>query len=502
MNTGKGQRDGFLFLKQVEGADGVVQTVCRAEKHPLNPLLPLGDVHEWDSAHCAPWSSQSIIYDAEERIFKAWYAGSDMKLNKWWATGYAISEDGVNWHKPVLGLHEYNGSTQNNIVHLGRGPVIKDTDEPDEARRYKGIRRIQGVTGEPEYSEYGARAVFSSDGIHWTDGAKIDPPEWGGRPPDVGVLVRDDQDPDPSRRFKTVCQEMVHIDAPHLKQKAVSERHHHKGRAKFLLYGPDTENFRYADVNPLISPNDGPLGEEEVHHVMMSPYRGDWIMTYEYGWNYPNGYGLYGMYGADIRLAASDDGETYTRVNGHQPLIARGHHTQWDSGVLVISDKPVVKDGKIYLFYGGAGDDFTSWPPENTRSFDWLGSGSGGSRVVRMGLATLREDGFTCMETIDRETPGYLTSVPIVMTDRETVLSVNVGDVRQNRSWIEVEVLDAETEEPIEGFSREDSTDCFVDGLQQAVSWGGRGISHLPADRFKIRFWIYGAARLYGYQFA
>ena len=101
-----------------------------------------------------------MIYDDEDRLFKAWYAGSDISTSRWWATGYAVSEDGVNWHKPVLGLHEYHDSTQNNIVIAGRGPIIKDQAEPDPNKRFKGIKRLHAYVGETAYREHGARAIF------------------------------------------------------------------------------------------------------------------------------------------------------------------------------------------------------------------------------------------------------------------------------------------------------------------------------------------------------
>ena len=115
------------------------------------------------------------------------------------------------------------------------------------------------------------------------------------------VLVRDDQDPDPSRRYKAVFQEVVPFDKPDIKRRA--RKYHGLGRAKMLAYGPDIEHFRRAEENPLISPADGL--EYEDHHIMMSPYGGAWIMAYEYGWYVPNRYGLYGMYAADIRLPSA-----------------------------------------------------------------------------------------------------------------------------------------------------------------------------------------------------
>ena len=36
---------------------------------------------------------------------------------------YAVSRDGVHWEKPALGLVEYNGSTQNNLVALRNGAL-------------------------------------------------------------------------------------------------------------------------------------------------------------------------------------------------------------------------------------------------------------------------------------------------------------------------------------------------------------------------------------------
>ena len=192
------------------------------------------------------------------------------------------------------GCTNTRAAPRTNIVIAGRGPIIKDEAEPDPNKRFKGIKRLHAYVGETAYREHGARAIFSPDGIHWTEGAKIDLPEWGGRPPDIGVLVRDDQEPDPSRRFKLVYQAMVPLDTPN--QKQFADRHQYMGRAKFLAYGPDTEHFRYADENPLLSPNDG--FEDEDHHLMMSPYSGVWIMCYEYGWHLPTRYGLYGTYAA------------------------------------------------------------------------------------------------------------------------------------------------------------------------------------------------------------
>ena len=496
MNTAPGSRDGFLLMTGVESSYHVVHRVCEAEKHPNNPVLPLGDMHEWDASQARPWASPTVIWDDEERVFKTWYSGSDVAPERWTALGYATSSDGVTWEKPQLGLHEFRGSSANNIVLMGYGPVIKDTMEPDPAKRYKMILRgprprTDNAVAPPPTPGRGMRVAYSPDGIHWNEGPSLQMPQWRDRSlvyGDPGALCRDDLDPDPSRRYKLVWQARVPIDKPDKEE----------GRAKFLSYGPDIEHMRAADHNPILSPADG--FEYEDHHVMLAPYGGAWAMPYEYAWYLPNGYGVYGTYYGDIRLAVSADGERFTRIDPHQTLIRRGGNTEWDGGLLVIADKPAIKDGMIHLFYGGNGEEWTSWPSENTPDAYPFGS-TGQIRVSRLGLARLREDGWTCLESADRETPSYVVTTPIGHTDRATVLTVNVGDVRQNRSWVEVEVLDPETLEPVEGFGRQDCGDLCTDGWRQVVHWRGGSLQQLQGERFRLKFWIYGSARLYAYGF-
>lgn len=77
---------------------------------------------------------------------------------------YAESSDGVHWTRPSLGLIEFNGSKENNIILTGERTYnftpFKDTN-PDAAEeaQYKAI----GGTG-----DIGLYAFPSADGIHWS----------------------------------------------------------------------------------------------------------------------------------------------------------------------------------------------------------------------------------------------------------------------------------------------------------------------------------------------
>ena len=82
---------------------------------------------------------------------------------------YATSTDGIHWEKPNLGLVEYNGNKNNNIIkfqkdgeNLGVGaiPMIYEPDDSDPQRRFKVVFESQ---------KYGncIAVAFSPDGLTW-----------------------------------------------------------------------------------------------------------------------------------------------------------------------------------------------------------------------------------------------------------------------------------------------------------------------------------------------
>lgn len=101
-----------------------------------------------------PWEDNTSAYYTIFRdgdLYRAYYRGSHWDEQAKKAAHpevvcYAESKDGIHWIKPELGLCEFNGSKQNNIVWNGIGThcfaAFKDTN-PDCAAdaRYKGIAR-------------------------------------------------------------------------------------------------------------------------------------------------------------------------------------------------------------------------------------------------------------------------------------------------------------------------------------------------------------------------
>jgi hypothetical protein len=123
----------------------------------------------------APWegntSAYYTIFQDNDR-YRMYYRGSHFdeatrRVTHPEVTCYAESKDGIHWTKPELGLFEFEGSKQNNIVWDGIGThcftPFKDANPACvEDARYKAIAR-----GRPR-GKAGLYIFKSPDGIHWS----------------------------------------------------------------------------------------------------------------------------------------------------------------------------------------------------------------------------------------------------------------------------------------------------------------------------------------------
>ena len=127
-------------------------------KYPGNPVLPRG------LGGGAGRIRSPVLYGSvvrHEGKFKLWYVaiGRDPftvveKDLMWtprvdivplkWRPAYAESADGIHWTRPALGLAEYDGSRDNNLVLMEPAPlgainlkVIHDPEDPDPSRQFK-----------------------------------------------------------------------------------------------------------------------------------------------------------------------------------------------------------------------------------------------------------------------------------------------------------------------------------------------------------------------------
>ena len=111
-----------------------------------------------------PWEQRFVSWvgtmkDGDK--FKAYYRCSNLgEGGGREITAYQESYDGIHWEKPNLGLMEYEGSKDNNIVWMGPGANMAPFKDPNpqvpDDERYKSIVRKRGLL-----------ALLSPDGLRW-----------------------------------------------------------------------------------------------------------------------------------------------------------------------------------------------------------------------------------------------------------------------------------------------------------------------------------------------
>lgn len=122
----------------------------------------------------SPWESDSLllwnapIWCDERRRWRMWYSGGpNLPL-------YAESEDGLNWERPSLGRVSWEGATNNNIINLGftaqtpkQNHIVLVRDDYET----DPTRRFKGLT----YFSPELVSLVSADGLDWTlvDGEHI-----------------------------------------------------------------------------------------------------------------------------------------------------------------------------------------------------------------------------------------------------------------------------------------------------------------------------------------
>jgi hypothetical protein len=135
----------------------------------LNPPRDEGEVLRFDR----PWEGVfsgygTVLHDGDR--YRLYYRGKPDFQSDGVAevVCYAQSRDGIQWERPVLGLHEYEGSRDNNII-LTESPIAHNFSPFLDTR--PGVspeERFKALGGAIYKNPGGGLFAFASaDGIHW-----------------------------------------------------------------------------------------------------------------------------------------------------------------------------------------------------------------------------------------------------------------------------------------------------------------------------------------------
>ena len=171
----------YLFLddEHIHHKEHLILQMNKMAKHPT-PILKAD--RPWEGERAQAWGS---VIQEPSGLFRMWYFAfnTERRWDELDRGGYCYAEswDGIHWEKPDLGLFNFRGSKRNNIFYLCN-PNNEVLVDEELARRGLGL---------PAIDERGQQigVINNLDGL---------------------TVVRDDDDPDPQRRYKLIANMQDH----------------------------------------------------------------------------------------------------------------------------------------------------------------------------------------------------------------------------------------------------------------------------------------------------
>ena len=422
---------------------------------------------------------------------------------------YAESDDGIHWRKPNLGIHEFNGSTNNNLVMVsgmvgelnvdpGHPAVFKD-DNPNVSpdALYKAIFRSR----EPR----GLLAFKSANGLNWfpmhdrpiiVDGAF-----------DSQNLAFWDSERGEYRAYWRFFDEGTK-DEPYAGVRAIrtatSKDFIHWDNFKDLTYRDSPREHLYTNqVRPYYrAPHlyigfptryreRGYLDKADAVHGAALPGTHDELIS---RWSETlrelpeldariqraKSHERYGAAITEGLLMASRDGVAFKRWNEAflPPGIERTG--SWNYGHQYIGWHVVETASDLE----GAPHEMSLYAGESY----WTGKGSAVRRYP------LRVDGFVSVQA--PATGGELLTKPIKFSGKE--LSLNFATSAAGRVRVEIQDMAGK---PLPGFTLAESESLFGDTLDRVARWKhGSDVSALAGRPVRLRM-VLEDAEVYSYQF-
>lgn len=436
----------------------------------LNPPVKTGErsliaEHPWEELELG-WAT--VLED--NGTYKMWYECDSVGVVNRAAIGespeeggrvanlcYAISRDGIRWQKPRLGIIDFRGSKQNNLVVTNFfGTVFLDSRETDGNRfKLAGVRRpIRGL-----------EILASRDGLKWH--SLKDQPVLSNGHFDTQNQIFWDHD---IGKYVSFVRRWVGYSASRsplcCRKVGRSETNDlSKWPEPAIVYGHD-------ELDPAES---DPYNASVVKYP---PAASVYLMFPSAYFHYPNKKNLGPL---DIQLATSRDGINWNRVN-REPYVRLGIDGSFDDGSIYMTVGMLEKGNEIWMYY---------------IAYDFLHGDLDLKRTRKAGVISRlvqRLDGFISADAAYNG--GELTTIPIIFEGSQLSLNLDTGALGETQ----VEILDQKGQ-VIPGFSAGKCDVINGNYTSRTVSWKGKSdLGQLAGKAVKLRF-VMRSTKLYAFQF-
>jgi len=439
-----------------------------------------------------PWE-HSIAYFVifrDNGLYRMYYRGMHSNDGGVKALGepmcYAESHDGIEWTKPSLGLFEFEGSADNNIVfggdpvkysptelwrgHLGTdihwwADFVPFKDErpgvQDEARYKALVRGCRGpcMVGKDRW-DFGLYPFQSPDGLHWTlmrdtpviTRGLIDAQNsafWDAACGRYVAFSRDVRGPDPIPPDPDNLEEIAQDTIRDIRV-SMSDDFLHWTDSMFLRYPNSPRQQLYTSA---IQPY------ERAPHLLIG---------------FPTRFFPEGGQTEPIFMVSRDGGAAFHRWP--DAVIPRDAPEERDGNRSNYMACGVVR-GNDREFFTYATEGYKNGPSRRLRRFVW------------------RVDGFVSLRA--RGTEGSVITRPLTFTGDQLLLNYAAC----SGGWVRVEIQDVEGR-PLDDLALDDCIELAGDSIEQRVFWkNGANLNRLVGQAVRLRF-VLRSADLFSFRFA
>jgi hypothetical protein len=456
------------------------------EKYSGNPVLGRGKAGETDS-----WAVHfygSVIRESNGK-FRMWYVGTGDERGQniahdtsLWRVLYAESDDGINWVRPKLGLVDYRGNKENNIVKLDpfmgtiNIKVLHEPEDPDPSRRYKMVIHAHWMK---EKARHGTLAPYgSADGYTWKLLADNITPDQHTEMPRNQLLLPDVHFEPAGGLFKWDGFYYASGQNPIPTTRPYHARIARAYRSSDFVQWSQTSNLNFVRHTQHIAEYGRNNEGKQTHEGISVWNRGNVLL------------GMYGQWeGAKVwpeitinqGFVVSNDGLNFREPAQEWLFLKIGPDGTWDEGGLMQGQGFHNVGDKTYIYYGSG--DLRTWtaykkpiPPRGS-----------------VGLATLPRDRFGDLRVYDtgEGASEFVTNDVAVKTKSPRRIFINADGLGAD-AVLKVELL-GHDERPLKGYAGKDAAVVTRSGFQTPISWNGKeAIKDLP-ERFRIKVTFDGA---------
>ncbi|MBT3345383.1 MAG: hypothetical protein HN712_14690 [Gemmatimonadetes bacterium] len=381
--------------------------------------------------------------------YRMWYASFPDQVC------YAVSDDGLHWERPDLGLVEFEGSRANNIlpIRLHSPSFILDADEADPSQRYKMLgcgRPAREGEGETGYC-----VAHSGDGLEWT----LYPRNPVLPHSDTCTLAQDRQ-----------TGEYLAF------HKWTHEYRGHTRRLVYLAVSPDMQTW--SDPVLVMAPDEvddelvrGEGGiSSEFYNMSAFEYAGQWLGLVTH-FRYSGAPDVEGPAQSphdgpiDVQLVHSRDGREWSRCEDRSAVIANGPFGHDAGSILGVTNQPVIAGDRMWIYYTAITTTHGGCLPE---------------KQITIARASWRLDGWVSLNA--GQAGGSVETTPFESTGETLLVNVDAAG-----GLLTAEVLSEDGACVQVGYEAGACDAIQQDGTQLQISWRHR--KTLPASgTIRLRF--------------